>query len=813
MTKHRHWLLLALIALLAAMLILGAACAKKSTGDDDDDDDTTDDDVPESGVGSYMVYLNMVPVLLGELVEPQALTIYDAGGEALEVEGIVLGDLLAAIDEFADDAEKFAYELIDFYDNTTLPAGLVDYADLANVAFYENPDQALLCVGWLEEGHADHSLCDMGGGAVITHPLDGAFDWKTIEWINERDGDQPAHLGEEAAAKAVVTVGTGTIVAGEYVKTFMQQDGYGVKVFADTGATETNQGYDGQLFKEIYTFEGDELFVYGRVTVHDGMIEYVPVSGYHMAVLSTGNETETPVTKTIDELDADPYRYAGALVRIDDVEMVDVDPEDPTTDWPEYGTKSKDIRIYDGGSMKIGLSIYEGTGIPGSTKPEAPFDIAGAFNIDGTSYLLYPRKIEDVNPTEEHLSGSVRVSIYGEDASGVVNLALLPAGLQPIGGGDPVPVVSIAAVINAAGIARNPKLLEYKPVAYDGRKPFNKVIFDEMKAGVFYQGEAEEDDQPDPMLNSYFWEGMNLSDIYFLNGVTDVHAFREIEPPPEGEAEHGEGLTLTINGVSYVLNFADLPKTDYEGQDAIRFSEFIHDSVIELYTMDGSFTVDQIKELYDYRLVSFDGSDETLITVDELGDGYVILDDDPYTVFPGLGNEARVDDVYLIDMMRLIRVDFGEEKDDPVVVYLRDCPTEEVEVEDGVTEDVVFFRDVLVEAGYDITGANYLWDFWLIASDDFVSTWTYGHNHLEDMYYRPYANRGWTVDPGLESYGGRVSTKAILEIELHAVPQEAPSIEVEDGRWGSDAESCEGCHFKHEQLQIPIDCFSCHTAP
>ncbi|MHA1568928.1 MAG: hypothetical protein ACTSXZ_05620, partial [Alphaproteobacteria bacterium] len=815
----RKWFLISLIAMLTLSLMLSLSCAKSSGGgtDDEGDDDTGDDDTAgDSNVGDYTVFLNMVPVEIGAVAEAAALTVFDAEGEDLNVEGVLLSDFLAGIAEFAADAEKFTYEFLSRFDDSTLDAGLVDYTDLATVAFYADPDMDRLCLGWIEAGHADHALCDMDNGALVTHPIAGQWDFQTIQWVDDRTDDQPTHLGEEAAIQAVVTAGTGVIVAGSYMKAFVQENGYGLKLFADMGATEDNQGYDGQLFSEIYLFEGDEVFVQGRITVHDGMIEFVPVSGYHVAVLSTGNAVPDPVTKTIDDLTADPYRWAGALVRVDDVEMVDVNPDDPTTDWPEYATKSKDIRIrHAAGGVKIGLPIYEGTGIPGSRGPEGTFDVAGVFNIDGETFLLYPRMIEDVNPADDNLAGSVTVAIYGEERQGVVNLALLPAGMQQLEDvGDPVPVVSIASIVRASGIARNYKRLEYKPVAYDDRKPFETLIYDEMKSGVLYQGDPTEPDEPDPMLNSHFWDGMYLSDIYFLNGITDVQAFREIEPPEEGDAVHGEGVTLMINGQKYNMEFSKLPKTEYEGQQAIAIKEFLSDAVIGLFTMDGSFTVEQIKVLYDYRLLSYDESDEAIVRYDDLADGYLILADPPYTVFPSLGASARVDDLYVIDMMRFIEVDDGVS--DPIPVYLRDCATENIDVGEGVFEDVVFFSAVLEEAGIDTSAGMYLFDFWLVASDDFVSYWTYGHNHLVDMYYRPYENRGWTADPDIATYGGRVSTKGIKAIELHDVPQEAPSEAVvidEETLWGSSADSCEGCHYKHEAIQIPIDCYACHAAP
>ncbi len=815
MKRKNYWWMIACAALLVALLAFGVGCAKKSSGGgDDDDDDDDDDDATESGVGSYDIYLNMVPVTLGEFVEPSAMTLTDPDGAEIEVSAIGVADLLAAIPEFSADAAKFTYEIFDTLENAL--GDLASLDDLGGAAFYEHPDGGLLCLGWTGAGHSAQTTCAMDNGALVTHPIDGQFDITPIATINERTGDQPDMLGQTTALQGVITCGTGVMVSGSYLKSFVQEDGSGVKIFADMGATDANAGYNGQLMSEIYLFEGDEVFIQGRVTVHNGMIEFVPVSGYHVAVLSTGNDVPAPAVKTIAELIDDKYFWAGALVQVEDVEMVDVNPDDPTTDWPAYGTKSKDIMIrHTSGGQKIALPVYEGTGIPGSIKPAAGFDVIGLFNVEGEGFEMYPRKIEDVNPTDTTLGGTITVQLYGEDKSKPVNLSQLRAGMQVlVDGEDPVPVVSIASVINASGISRNYKKLEYKHIAYDGRQPFETLIFDEMKSGVLYQDEPQDDEQPDPMVSSFFWEGMGLSEIYFLNGVTDINAIREVEPPAEGDAEHGKGVTLMINGKKYAINFNTLTKTEYEGEEAIRFDNLIHEQVINLYTMDGSFTTDQIRMLYDYRLASYDESQETTVTYDDLDGAYLVLADPPYSVFPELGESARIDDLYVIDMMRMMQVDNGLDKE-RITVYLRDCATESVDVGDGVMEDVVFFRTVLEEAGVDIAGDMYLWDVWLTASDDFTSTWTYGHNHLVDMYFRPYENRGWTVDEGLAAYGGRVSTKAIDLISLHAVPQEAPSEPVVIGEqtlWGSSANSCEGCHFKHDAIQIPIDCYSCHSA-
>ena len=814
---------MALIFALCFALATCFGCADKSSGGGDDDDTTDDDEPPESGVGSYGIHLNMVATLIGQTVTPEGRQVYDAAGDALTVATILVSDYLDAIEPFADDAAGFEYALLTLFEDEQLEP--ITHSDLTGVAFYEDPDVATLCLGWLEEGHGGQSLCGLEDGWIITHPVAGAFDVKTIQYVNERSGETPDHLSEVVAVRAVANTGTNTVVSGSYLKTYLQQDGWGVKVFADAGATETNQGYDGLLVADIEMFIGDEVFVLGRITLHDGMIELVPKSGYHVAVLSIGNAIEAPVTATLDELIAERFRYSGVLMRVNDVAIVDVNPDIPTTDWPEYGTKSKEITIrHTAGGAKVILPVYENTGLPGSTKPADGFDVVGPFEVSGAANQLFPRRVEDINPSGERLAGQIRVVINGEDISAVVDLADLETGLQPLGEDDAlVPVVSLAEIVRVASLTRNPRQMTFKPVAYDDRQPFDTAVWEELKSGVVYQGSPTAAEQPDPMLNSYFWPQMGLSDIYYLNGVTTVACFRSVAPPEEGEADYGEGVTLLINGTSFAIDFAGLTKTEYNGQEAIAMSQLISDGVIQLFTMNGSFTTDQIKLLYNYRFVNKDDNQDITVRFGDLAGGYLLLGDDPRVVFPDLGAAYTLDQVLTIDMMRYVQVDLVDGSD-PVVVYLRDCETETVELDEGEMGEAVFFDTVAQHAGIDDPGFNkYLYDFWLVAVDEFVSTWSYGHGHFDHLYILPFANEGFTTDFGEHSvgaYGGRAATKAVYEIRLVDVPQEAPSIPVIsllDGEtviWGTDANSCEGCHWKHNELHLPaIDCYSCHAAP
>ncbi|MDP8257077.1 MAG: hypothetical protein P9M14_15125 [Candidatus Alcyoniella australis] len=800
---------LILTLVLALSLTLWAGCAK-DTGDDDDDDDDG------QGVGAYTFYLNMVPVPLADFT-PQGFMVIDAEGSEQQVQGLNVADVLLSIPQFASDAPRFTYDFVSSFDaelsDRVGDENLPTLDQLQDAVFYECA--ADLCIGWIAEpAKGDYHASQMNNGSLVSLPIAGEFEMTDLADVNQRDGDDPAQLGQTLCVNGVVTVGTRVIVDGSYLKTFIQQKTDGVKVFADMSSTEEDDGYDGALMSEISTYEGDELFVKGRVTVHGNMLEFIPISGYHVVKLSINNEVPDPQPTTIDELVASPYDYAGSLIRLSDLSIVDIDPEDATTDWPPYAQKSKDITIrHSSGGPKANLRIYERTGVPGSNKPDDGFDMDGIMFVDDALAGVFARKIEDINPSDERLEGYVNVTVYGEQLEANVNLATLPTCLYDVGDG-PQPVVSLASVIRAAGLNREPKKFEYKPVAYDERKPFDKISFDEQKSGVLYQDEPTSSEQPDPLVSSHYWEEMNLSDIYFLHGVTKIEAIREVEPPPEGDAVHGEGITLKINGRKFAINFDTMDTVDYEGHEAIAIADFVSDYVIELFAMDGSFTTDQIKVLYDYKIEPWQGKSDVIVTWDDMQNGYLIIDDPPYSVFPDLGESARVDDLYVIDMLRFIEVQ--DPPGDPVKIYLRDCDTSEVEVEPDVYEEVVYFKTVLELGGVDVDGDMYLYDVNIHAADEFVSTWTYGHNHVENMYYRPYANRGFIDDPDLSEWGGRVSTKAVDKLILINVPQEAPSIPVligGDTLWGSDANTCEGCHYKHDQLQLPINCYSCHDEP
>jgi hypothetical protein len=87
------------------------------------------------------------------------------------------------------------------------------------------------------------------------------------------------------------------------------------------------------------------------------------------------------------------------------------------------------------------------------------------------------------------------------------------------------------------------------------------------------------------------------------------------------------------------------------------------------------------------------------------------------------------------------------------------------------------------------------------------------------MYFLSLENRTFVTDdnPEMPAYGGRYSVKALLEIGLRPIPQEAPSIFIDDALgtgWLSDPESgdtCNGCHVKRGAVVMPVNCADCHT--
>ena len=235
---------------------------------------------------------------------------------------------------------------------------------------------------------------------------------------------------------------------------------------------------------------------------------------------------------------------------------------------------------------------------------------------------------------------------------------------------------------------------------------------------------------------------------------------------------------------------------------------------MSFYTMSDSFSYDQIRVLYDYRLVPYDGGDECFPVKwgesDAETDAPRVDLSSGLPVVTGLAGCGEIDDLFTIEMVRKVIVDDGVSEE---VFYWEDLAT--VEIDD---EEVVFLDTLIDTAGLSET-QKVESDYLLLASDDFGTYFPYGHHHLEDMYFRPLGNATFVTDdnPEMPAYGGRYSVKALLEIELRPIPQEAPSLFVDDALgtgWLSNPESsatCNGCHLKRGEVKIEVNCAQCHT--
>lgn len=645
-----------------------------------------------------------------------------------------------------------------------------------------------------------------------------------ISYLKEMDGDVPEHEGETIYIEGVATMGTGVMVSGRYLKFHIQDATGGAYVFADTQAQAmvAMQQADGSSFEDIEVYEGDLVRIKGEIGSYNGMIEFYPLSGGSISVRGSGETLPTPsVFTSVDDIYATLYEYVGDLVRVNGVEI----QGDPSEVWPAYGQNEKGIPLKTAGDTNtLYTDIYPGSGIPGSNYPEGNFDIVGVLHREvdtggEASYRIYPRALYDINPaTETRLTGhEILVYKQGQKAQGVsVSVDDLPQCTYDTGReGDPgpEPVVTLASFI-VPEVVTDPKNWTYK-IAAPNRQPFETLEFNQMKSGLLYEDEYETEE----VLNSYFYDGMGLSQIYFLNNLAEIILYPIGEGPEAGEATHGEGITLIINGTSYPVNFEDLSNPELTERP---LADFVPDNIISFYAMEDSFSYDQIRVLYDYRLIPYGGGDECFpITWDEINAEadppmVTLSNEAPFATVTGLTGCGQIDDLFTIETVRKVIVEISEGEE--YTFYWEDLATVEV---DG--EDVVFFDTLLDTAGLSeaekVENDYYLW-----ATDDFGTFFPYGHHHLEDMYFNPLTNRGFVTDENMMDYGGRYSTKSILRIELRPIPQEAPSIFVDDDKatgWLSDPEmptskgshdGCYGCHYRNA-VALPVNCAECHTMP
>jgi hypothetical protein len=656
-----------------------------------------------------------------------------------------------------------------------------------------------------------------------TAPAPATVEIADISYLKEMDGNRPAHEGETISIEGVVTMGTGVMVSGRFVKFHIQDATGGAYVFADTQAQEAvvPQQAGGSSFEGIEVYEGDLVRIRGEIGSHDGMIEFHPLSGGSIAVRGSGQPQPTPhLFRSVDAIYASEYAKVGDLVRVNGVEI----QGDPSDTWPEYGQKASGEKAIElktaRDSNTLYAAIYPGSGIPGSTPPEGIFDIVGVLHRGEASYTIYPRALYDINPSADTPLTGHAIWVYKDgqpkEQGSYVSVDDLPqctydTGRQ--GGLGPEPIATLASFI-LPEVVTDPKDWEYRIVASDGQKPWNNLQFNQMKSGLVYEGEEAD------VLWSHFYEGMGLSRIYFLEELAEIVLYRPEEGPATGDATYGEGITLAINETSYPVNFEDLPNP---GLTERPLADFVPDNIIDKYT-SSKLSYDQIRDLYDYRLIPYgDGGGCFPVTWDEIDPEedppmVSLSDQAPFATVTGLAGCGQIDDLVTIQMVRKVIVD--EDPEDDVqgqVIYWEDPALPKIEFEG---EEVVFLDDLLDFVGIpeDQKVRN---DYNLVASDGFNTYFPYGHHHLVDMYFRPLENETYVTNDNPEmrtsTYAGRYSVKALLKIELSPIQEEAPSLFIEGLGWLSDPvnpDTCNGCHVKKRgdvvTVNIEVNCAQCH---
>jgi hypothetical protein len=277
----------------------------------------------------------------------------------------------------------------------------------------------------------------------------------------------------------------------------------------------------GESFLGIEIYPGDQVRIRGEIGSHDGMIEFYPLSGDSISIRGSGRALPAPhAFSGVDAVYATDYQYVGDLVRINGVRI----QGDASEVWPEYGQKGKGIELKGAGDANtLYVDLYPGSGIPGSNYPEGDFDIVGVLHREvdeggSPSYKLYPRALYDIDPADGIPLAGHELLLYkqgGRDRAVSVSVDDLPQcnyDRDPEEDPGAEPVVTLASFI-VPGVVSDPKNWTYKIVARDGRSPFQTLEFNQMKSGLAYE--------EDNVLKSYFYEGMDLSEIFYLNDVME----------------------------------------------------------------------------------------------------------------------------------------------------------------------------------------------------------------------------------------------------------------------------------------------------
>ncbi|MEW6442626.1 MAG: hypothetical protein AB1640_16945 [bacterium] len=719
--------------------------------------------------------------------------------------------------DFIDRDEKSLLECLGSGSERELPA----YEDLRHAFFVDGSGSGRgLCVHWDMRKAPCLYRGRMDGGSVATRPDWTRIEKKTCSYVMERRGGTPAHLGETVWVEGVATVGCRAMACNRFIKFHVQDGTGGVYVFADTLARKADQGYDGSTFDDLRVYPGDRVAIQGTIRQHNGMIELHPISGGSVAVLARGEPLPSArAFGSVDEVYGSAEDCAGDLVRVNGVRL---HGSDAAAAWPGFGQETDAVEVSGAGDTRtLRLQISPGSGIPGSGPPAGPFDLIGVLQrqVDERgeiSCILFPRTLSDIRP----LAGDARVSGpeirvvkagHAEDAV-AVPLERVPQCLYETGatsgagqgraaGPEPVPIATLDAFI-VPQAARSPQDWLYEIVGRDGGRLCEPLRFTQLKSGFLYMSEGKP--------NARFHAGAGLP-AHSLEDVAEIVLYRQDgggrNSAGPAHAAHGEGVRLFVQEEEHAVSLRDLPVPGADRMAPLR--AFVPDSVMSAQTQSGFFTTDQIRALYDYRLISYDGGQECTVSWEAVQSAKVDLSRGTPSV-AGLDG-CTIPDLFTIEMMRKLVVDDGVRER---TLYWSDLPARTIDVGGGKMEKVVFFDDVLDATGMEQADKK-RHDYRLLATDDFGVHFPYGHGHLKEMYFNPSTNKGFVTNenPDMPGFGGCFSTKAVVKIVFRPIPERPPSLYTEGLGWLSDpasVEACDGCHFKDGKAKIVVSCAECH---
>ena len=298
-----------------------------------------------------------------------------------------------------------------------------------------------------------------------------------------------------------------------------------------------------------------------------------------------------------------------------------------------------------------------------------------------------------------------------------------------------------------------------------------------------------------------------------------------------------DGINVRIEGRTYFLPFATLPRTTVtvEGaeQEAVPLLALVPPEVLEPLSFDGSFTDEQLRVLYDYRLRAAEEEAAPVVVSPEglaadhlLVEGWTTLLTDPAAGGQQVANLCHVEALRRFFVTR----PGGEgEEDEVTLLHLEDLPLETVLTREGEELPGLSFADLLAASGLlgEDEGPS-AYDYRLIPADmlgqpDQAVRFPWGHGHLEQLRFVPSLLRTVSLDKeadlededgvasygGLQGHGGWGSVKVLLEVALLPTPDPAATVDGPDGPY-TDPESCAGCHVRRGQVDIPVRCDQCH---